>query len=191
MTETQKLLVSSGRAEIFLLERKYQNGLEAAERLADDQLAGLPGGLWSKYYSIGLARRALQDEPGARAAFLRSKSSVEDDLNRSPGVAKLHIQLAKSLAYLGEKEAALAEAQRATEFQPESRDAFEGPAITEGAAEVCAIVGENDRAIQILDGLLSRPSEVTVQGLRVNPIWDPLRNDPRFRDLLSKYDHKA
>ena len=89
------------------------------------------------------------------------------------------------LAPLGEKGAALAEAQRATELQPESKDAFGGPYITEGVAEVYAILGDNDRAIEILDGLLSRPSYVTVEGLKVNPIWDPLRGDPRFQKLVA------
>ena len=69
-----------------------------------------------------------------------------------------HMQLAKVLAQLGEKEAALAEAQRATELLPESKDAFDGPEIAAGVAEVHAILGDNDRAIEILDGLLSRPS---------------------------------
>jgi hypothetical protein len=39
--------------------------------------------------------------------------------------------------------------------------------------------------------LLSRPSNVTVQGLKVNPIWDPLRNDPQFQALLNKYGAKS
>jgi serine/threonine-protein kinase len=147
--------------------------------------------LWSKYYYIGFARKALQDQPGARTAFLRAKSAAEDELKRSPDAAKLHIQLAKALAYLGEKDAALAEAQLASELQPESKDAFEGPEITEGVAQVQAIVGENNHAIEILDGLLSRPSAVTVQALSINPIWDPLRNDPGFQALLSKYASKT
>jgi hypothetical protein len=95
------------------------------------------------------------------------------------------------LAYLGEKDSALAEAQRATELLPESKDAFGGPEITEGVAQVHAILGDNDRAIEILDGLLSRPSAITVQVLNVNPIWDPLRGDPRFQALLTKYSGKA
>jgi serine/threonine-protein kinase len=191
LTNTQKLTVASGRADVFLLERKYQDGLEAAERLSDDQLAGYPGGLWSKYYYIGFARKALQDQPGARAAFLRARSAAEDALKQNPDAAKLHMQLAKALAHLGEKDAALAEAQRASEMLPESKDAFEGPEITEGVAQVQTIVGENDRAIEILDGLLSRPSSVTVQILKINPIWDSLRNHPGFQALLTKYSGKA
>jgi hypothetical protein len=58
-------------------------------------------------------------------------------------------------------------------------------------AEVHAILGDNGRAIEILDGLLSRPSAVTVQSLKVNPIWDSLRNDPGFQALLNKYGGKA
>jgi len=191
MTNAQKVTVASGRAEVFLLERKYQDGLEAAEQLSDDQLADHPGGLWSKYYYIGFTRKALQDQSGARAAFLRARSAAEDALKQNPNAAKLRIQLAKALAHLGEKDAALAEAQRASELEPESKDAFEGPEITEGVAQVQTIVGENNRAIEILDGLLSRPSSVTVQILKINPIWDSLRNDPGFQALLTKYSGKA
>ena len=49
---------------------------------------------------------------------------------------------------LGEKDAALAEAQRATELLPESKDAFGGPEIAAGVAEVYTILGDNDRAIR-------------------------------------------
>jgi hypothetical protein len=58
-------------------------------------------------------------------------------------------------------------------------------------AEVHAILGDNDRAIEILDGLLSRPSAVTVQGLKLNPIWDPLRSDPRFQALIDRHEANA
>jgi serine/threonine-protein kinase len=133
----------------------------------------------------------LQDEAGARAAFLKAESAIEEDLKRNPDAADMHIQLARVLAFLGEKDRALTEAQRASELLPESKDAFSGPDITEGVAQVHAIVGKNDRAIEILDGLLSRPSAVTVPGLKVNPIWDPLRNHPRFQALLTKYSGEA
>jgi TolB-like protein/Flp pilus assembly protein TadD len=188
MTNEQKLKTADARTDVFLLERRYSEGLREAESLPDDQLASYPRGLWSKYYYIGFARRALQDEPGARAAFLRARSAADEQLKYSPDDATLRVQLAKVLAFLGEKDPALAEAQRARELQPESKDALDGPEITEGVAQVYAILGDNDRAIEILDGLLNRPSYVTVQGLRVNPIWDPLRSDPRFQALIDKHD---
>ncbi|MGB9474514.1 MAG: hypothetical protein WCE87_05520, partial [Candidatus Udaeobacter sp.] len=191
MSSEQKLKIIGSRTEVFLLERKYQEGLQQAESLPDDQIAAFPGGLWAKYYFIGFARKALQDEPEARAAFEKAKSSAEEQVRRSPDSEDAHIQLAKVLAQLGEKDAAVAEAQRATDLRPESKDAFGGPEITAGVAEVYAILGQNDRAIEILDGLLSRPSAITVEGLKINPIWDSLRSDPRFQALLQKYGAKA
>src|SRR3989454_57090 len=191
MSNEQKLNTASARADVFFLERKYREGLEAAESLPDDLLASFSKGPGTKYYLVGFARKALHDEAGGHAAFLKSKSLIEAQLKRSPDEAGLHVRLAKVLAYLGEKDSALAEAQRATELQPESKDAFGGPEITAEVAEVHAILGDNARVIEILDGLLGRPSGVTVQGLKINPIWDPLRNDSRFQALIDKYGAKA
>jgi TolB-like protein/Tfp pilus assembly protein PilF len=192
MSNVEKLWIASARAEVFLLERKYKEGLREAESLPDDLLrTEFPQHLSGKYYLIGFARKALQDEAGARAVFLRAKELLDAQLKESPDAADMHIQLAKVLAYLGEKDAALAEARRATELVPESKDAFGGPEIAAGVAEVHAILGDNGRAIEILDRLLSRPSAVTVQGLKVNPIWDSLGSDPRFQALIDNYGAKA
>jgi TolB-like protein/Tfp pilus assembly protein PilF len=192
MSNVEKLWIASARADVFLLERKYKEGLRETESLPDDLIrTEFPQHLSGKYYDIGFARKALQDEAGARAAFLKAKDLLEAQLKESPDSADIHIQLAKVLAYLGEKDAALAEARRATELLPESKDAFGGPEIAGGVAEVHAILGDNGRAIEILDGLLSRPSAVTVQGLKVSPIWDSLRNDPRFQALIDKYGAKV
>jgi len=191
MSNEEKLWLAGARADVFLLERKYKEGLREAESLPDDLFTSIPAKLCAKYYLIGFARKALQDETGARAAFLKAKGLIEAQLTQSSDSPDMLIQLAKILAFLGEKDAALAEARRATELLPESKDAFGGPEIAAGVAEVHAILGDNGRAIEILDGLLNRPSAVTVQGLKVNPIWDPLRNDPRFQLLIDKYGAKA
>jgi len=191
MTNEEKLRIAGARADVFLLERKYQEGLREAESLPDDLFHEFQQHLSGKYFLIGFARKALQDEAGARAAFLKAKDLLEAQLKQSPDAADMHIQLAKVLAYLGEKDAALAEAQRAAELLPESKDAFGGPEIVESVAEVYCIVGENGRAIEVLDGLLSRPSGVTVPLLKLRPAWDPLRNDPRFQALIDKYGAKV
>jgi TolB-like protein/Tfp pilus assembly protein PilF len=192
MTNEQKLKTANARADVFVLERKYQEALREAESLPDDQLALIhPEALCYKYFLIGFARKALQDEAGARAAFLKTKDLLEEQLKESPDAEEMHVQLAKVLAHLGDKDAALAQARRATELRPESKDALGGAEIAAGVAEVHAILGDNDRAIEILDGLLSRPSAVTVQGLKLNPIWDPLRSDPRFQALIDRHEANA
>ena len=191
MNDETKLRIAGGRVDVFLLERKYQEALQEAESLSDGLLAGIPQALCGKYYLVGFARKALHDEAGARAALLKAKDLVEVLLKQSSDSPDLHIQLAKVLAYLGEKDAALTEARRATEILPESKDAFGGPEITEGVAEVYATVGENARAIELLEGLLSRPSPVTVALLKLSPAWDPLRKDPRFQALIDKYGAKV
>ena len=51
--------------------------------------------------------------------------------------------------------------------------------------------GDKARAIELLDELLSRPSEVTSESLKLDPAWDPLRSDPAFEALFAKYAGKA
>ena len=63
--------------------------------------------------------------------------------------------------------------------------------MTLSLARVYAIVGDNTHAIELLGGLLQRPSQVTVQVLKLDPTWDPLRSDPRFIELLKKYGGSA
>src|SRR5437867_9517370 len=99
MSNEQKAKIASERADVFLLERKYREGLQEAESLPDDLLASFSKGLGGKYYLVGFARKALHDEAGPRAAFLKSKSFLEAQLKQSPDQAEIHVQLAKVLAW--------------------------------------------------------------------------------------------
>jgi TolB-like protein/Tfp pilus assembly protein PilF len=191
MSKEEKLKLLGGQVDFLLLQRKYKEVLETAQTSSDDLFAVVPGSLALKYFAIGLAQKGLHDETSARAALLKAKNICEEQLKQKQDDPDLRVQLAKLNAWLGEREAALSEAQRATQLRPESKDAFEGPQITAQVAEVYAILGDNDRAIDLLDGLLNRPSDVTVSNLKLNPAWDPLRNDPRFQALLTKYGGKA
>ena len=69
-----------------------------------------------------------------------------------------------------------------------SDDALRGAGVLADLAEVYVLVGEHDAAIDQLELLLSIPSLLSVQLLRVDPLWDPLRDHPRFQKLLE--DHQ-
>jgi eukaryotic-like serine/threonine-protein kinase len=190
-SDEQKNEIAIARANILVLLRKYRELLQEAESLPENPPQNVPPAFGGKYYVTGFAKRALHDSAGAQAAFLKAKDVASAQLEQSPDDARIHAQLAKALACLGEKDAALSEAQRARELLPENKDAFGGPEITAAAAQVDTILGHNADAIEILGKLLSRPSWITVEGLKVDPVWDPLRNDPRFQELLNKYGGKS
>lgn len=174
-------------AQVLLLQRKYAEALREAEKIKDEAHGHEPEGLISKYECIGLAKKMLKDEAGSREALLRAKELAQKYVSDAPDDALRHSKLAGLLAWLGEKDAAIAEAKRGMELLPESVDAFDGPNATASLAEVYAVVGEPDKAIDLLDGLLSRPSPVTTATLKVIPIWDDLRENPRFIEMLKKH----
>ena len=175
------------RTNVLLLQRKYEEALRIAETLNEDVTGDHIDEFSFKYYAIGAARKGLHDETGARDAFVKARAFAEKHVAEAPQDAARHAILGPILALLGERDAALAAAQKATQLQPESRDAFEGPNMTEALAQTHAILGDADTAVTILDGLLSRPSPVTVQELKLNPLWDPVRQDPRFIAMLKKH----
>ena len=85
------------------------------------------------------------------------------------------------------KKEAIREGRKAVDLLPVSRDAFTGPHVIGSLAEIYTLVGDHDAAIDQLAYLLSIPSDMTVHILKLNPVWDPLREHPRFKELLAKY----
>ncbi|MGE5208581.1 MAG: adenylate/guanylate cyclase domain-containing protein [Alphaproteobacteria bacterium] len=191
MTDEQRLKLVGVEGNLLLFERKYPQLLQLAATVPDDSLATDPELPGLKYFAIGIAQKQLGDETAADSAFAKAKNIYEDQLKRKPDDPKVHVQLAKVLAWMGDRDAAIAHAQRAADLRPESKDAFDGPKTTEDVAQVYAILGDSGRAVELLDGLLSRTTGVTLESLRANPAWDPIRNDPAFRALFTKYAGKA
>ena len=191
MSNEERLKILGGTIDFLFLQRKYKEALELAQNTPDNLFSAIPHSIALKYVDIGLAQKGLGDENQARVAFLKAKSICEENAKGKPDDPDAHIALAKVYAWLGQKNAALAAAQRATELRPETKDSFEGPSVAEAVAEVYTILGENDRAIELLDGLMNRPSDVNLYNLKLSPAWDPLRKDPRFQALIDKYSAKA
>jgi TolB-like protein len=187
MDQETKVHFEIALAQTRLLQRRYRDALQLAEGLKDELLTKDTEGMIEKYGAIGIAKKLLGDDAGSREPFLKAKSYAEKWVSEAPTDAKRHGRLAEILAWLGEKEAAIAEAKRGTELLPESVDAFDGPVCTQTLAETYMIVGEHEKALEILDGLLTRPTHVTVAAVKINPLWDPVRQDPQFIAMLKKH----
>ena len=157
------------------------------EKLDDNGLSGVAGALDGytvpKSWYAGLIAQARGNESSARAAFEQAKRAVQDDLVQSPNDAKTIAMLALIHAAVGEKNEALGAATRAGELLPIAKDSFDGPILATTLAAVSAKLGEKDSAIRQLESLVGIPNGPTPGTLRVEPEWDSLRDDPRFRKL--------
>jgi TolB-like protein/Flp pilus assembly protein TadD len=183
--------LTEGRIQLLVFQRKFDEAAREATKVPDDALTRYPNALCGKYLTSGLAKKRSGDEAGARQFFENARRLAEKDIQQRPNDASAHANLAGALAWLGQRDPALAEVKRAQELLPESKDAFDGPQITEALAQIYAIFGDAGSAVPILDGLLQRPSQVTVAVLKLNPVWDPIRNDPQFQALLEKHGAKV
>ncbi len=99
--------------------------------------------------------------------------------------------LGMAWAGLGNRELALANAARAVELLPTSREAFDAPFYLLNLAEVMVIFGDYDAAVEQLTTLLSIPGFASAAYLRIDPLWEPLRTHPGFQQLVAGADQSA
>jgi tetratricopeptide (TPR) repeat protein len=142
---------------------------------------------------LGWAQEVAGDQSTAQETWRQARSELESFLKEQPENYRLIDALALTNMALGDKPAALTLAERAITVLPIENDALNGPQPIEILARVVAQVGEPDRAIAALQKLLSIPYSgllaahvpLTPALLRLDPMFDPLRNDPRFQKLIA------
>ena len=185
-------IVTSCKWEVAMLERDYAAAKHILEESSRSEISYMPSGLIPKNVLEGCAYLAQGDTTGASRNFELARPIFEVAVRESPNAAIGHANLGWLYAFMGRKDDAIREGRRAIELKPESKDAVDGAIMNCYLALIYARFGENDLAIPLIARLLRTPGAVdsadysiTINDLKYRWEWDPIRRDPRFKNLIA------
>ena len=164
----------------------------AARRIAEAD----PQDVWTDVSNVSLPRslylawayQATGDTAKARPIYVELRARMQSEISDRPDDPNLHLALGFAAAGLGLKDEAVAEGRKAAALLPVSHDATSGTAYQGWLAQIYVRVGENEQAIDVLRQLLAmRFAAIGISPalLKLDPVWDPLRKDPRFLKLIA------
>jgi len=163
------------------IERNYQAALELL--LSSDFVESYVG---QKAFLTGFVYKLMNEPELARNSFDSARILLEKEVKELPDDAWTHSRLGIIYANLGRKEEAIREGKLGMELYPVSKDTISGPGHVFAMAQIYVIVGEYDAALDKIEYLLSIPFTLSVPDLRLDPRWDYLRENPRFKRLLEE-----
>jgi TolB-like protein/class 3 adenylate cyclase len=180
--------VVSGRAQLLVWQRQFDSVIALIERKINSAPPGAPLDEWNKIllmvaaYCHEWAGRPEQ----AKATFTRTLHEINpsNEAVLAPKGFGMPVYLALTYAGLGEKDKALQQAHLAIEQYVD--DGWVKPDAEAALAQIQARFGDTDAAIAAIPHLLEVPAGTTRADLRYNPLWDPLRKDPRFQKFCKE-----
>jgi TolB-like protein len=184
-------VITSARWDVAMLRRDYFAAKNVLEGSSVSELSYTNAGLTPRIFFEGCIYLAQGDNANAQKAFELARPAFEAAVKEAPASADRHAILGWLYAFMGRRDDAIREGQRAVELKPESKDAVDGSLMNGYLALIYARVGKNDLAIPLIERLLRTPGAVdsadysiTINDLKYRWEWDPLRKDPRFEKLI-------
>jgi TolB-like protein/tetratricopeptide (TPR) repeat protein len=135
--------------------------------------------------ALSMAYALKKDVANLRSYAEEARSALEEQIRERPRDLGNVGYLGLSLAYLGRKEDAIREGERAVRMMPVTKDAYLGPLLKHLLALTYVVVGEPEKAIDQLESLMKIPYFVSPAWLKIDPNFDPLRKNPRFQKLVA------
>jgi tetratricopeptide (TPR) repeat protein len=176
-----------------MVNRDYSEAKNILQTSSLSELSYTNAGATPRSFFEGCVYLAQRDNVNAQKAFELARPAFEAAVQEAPASAYRHANLGWLYGFMGRKEDAIREGQRAVELKPESKDAVDGAIMNCYLALIYARVGEKELAIPLIARLLKTPGAVdsvdysiTVNDLKYRWEWDPIRSDPRFQKLLEQ-----
>jgi TolB-like protein/Tfp pilus assembly protein PilF len=182
---------SYDRAMQALFQRRYPTAIEIFSAPPPSNLAPHTATSERQLF-LGLSQQRAGDISAARVTYQKAAQDFHSELEKVvPGSwaeAWLRTCLGRAYASLGEADSAIAEGQKAMDIDPASKNPVDGPLWEEKMANIYALLGDADHAIRILKRLLQTTyaGAITPALLRLDPVWDQIRNDQRFQELAEE-----
>ena len=180
--------IVNNRLNQFLYEHKFKEATDFMQLRIQALPANEPADAWVRLFMVQVAfcHEWLGQNEEARQLFERvvHETKPTPDTIVRPEANGLPSTLALAYAGLAEKDKALQQATQAVKDY--ETDAVNKPGAEIVLAQIQARFGQTDAAIAALPHLLQVPAGLTVANLNYDPMWDPIRKDPRFQKLLSQ-----
>jgi TolB-like protein/Tfp pilus assembly protein PilF/predicted Ser/Thr protein kinase len=177
--------LAEGDLRLALYERDPVAADRALAALDVKGTLGMTGFVFNHSFCEGLVARMKGNQAAATAAFLAARAQQGQLVRTQPDLGPVLCTLGMIDAELGRKQEALQEGRRAVELTPVSKNALEGTDVLYGFAVICAWIGERDLAFEQLQIVANLPAGPSYGTLRLDPLLDPLRGDPRFEKIVA------
>ena len=172
---------------IYILERKFDaaiNNLESTNKpYENSQFDFTP-----EDEMLGLIYKYKNEPALSKKYFESAKDELEKKLKVTPQDERLHSSLGIVYAGLGMKDKAVAEGKKGIELLPLEKEAYRGYYRQLEMAQIYTLIGDDNNALKQIDFILSIPGQFSVNLLKLDPVYDSLRNLPGYKAIINKYE---
>jgi len=174
---------------LYWWSHDFANALRIAQNNSNDAWTDTSNIALPRLLLVAWAQQAVND-PDAAQTYAAVRKTATAAVAEQDARADPHLALAFAAVGLGDKEEAVREGRRASELLSPGRDDLSGAGMLVYLAQIYVRVGNYDAAFDALHGALPLFSGYAISSalLKLDPIWEPIRNDPRFAQLVVQFE---
>ena len=177
-------VIKHKRSDIDILDGNYEEAIQITESLSDDEIKALDF-YRSKHLQLGLIHHMMSNEKMAVKHFEAERIFLEEKIKELNNDSRLYSSLGIAYAGLGNKSKAIEAGKKAIEILGLNTDALWGFYTEMDMAKILLMVGEYDGVLSRIENLLDQSGYISVELLKIDPFWNPVREMDRFKEIIS------